>query len=149
MTHHKKVIPFVKSHGDDREWIFYDFFQSGTNFVERWREDLSEEARFHFDAILKDASKTAKFQDWVAFRKFLKGKAADERIWELEFRADRRQYRVLGQFRGERVAVLFAGCYHKQNVYAPKDAIETARKRARSLSRKEATLVERKIRLDI
>ena len=102
-----------------------------------------------FDAVLKDCSKTENFQDWVGFRCYLRGAAKAERVWELGFVADRRQYRILGIFGDERKhAVLLVGCYHKGSNYTPSNAIETARKRAKGFKEEKGGLRERKIETD-
>lgn len=68
----------------------------------------------------------------------------------MDFIADRRQYRVLGVFgQGQKRAVLILGCYHKGINYTPRDALETARKRAKALRAGKAELRERTIKLDI
>ena len=75
---------------------------------------------------------------------------ADEAIdWELEFISDKRQYRVLGVFGpGRKEATLLVGCYHKQRVYQPPNALDEAVKRNKTLSEGRATRLERQIRTD-
>jgi hypothetical protein len=81
--------------------------------------------------------------------KYLQGKPKEESIWQLDFVADRRQYRVLGVFgQGRKKAVLILGCYHKGDLYTPREALETARKRAKTLREGKAELYERKIKSD-
>jgi phage-related protein len=121
----------------------------GHNLIEEWyQEELSEEAQFNFDAVLKNQQKVESVLNWTGF-KYLKGKPKEERIWQLDFIADKRQYRLLGVF-GERRknAVLILGCYHKGDNYTPKDALEMARKRARALREGRAKTSERKIKSD-
>jgi phage-related protein len=79
----------------------------------------------------------------------LQGRAKEERIWQLDFIADKRQYRLLGVF-GEvrKKAILILGCYHKGDNYTPRDALETARKRAKALREGKAEAHERKIKSD-
>jgi len=80
----------------------------------------------------------------------LSGESRRERIWELRFYADGRQYRILGKFGSIRKqAILLCGCYHKGRVYTPANAIETACKRSRALGSGEAKLCARKIRDNI
>jgi phage-related protein len=121
----------------------------GRNLIDEWyQKELSEEAQFTFDALLKNQQKVDSILNWTGF-KYLKGKPKEERIWQLDFIADKRQYRLLGVF-GERRknAVLILGCYHKGDNYTPKDALEMARKRAKALREGKAQTHERQIKSD-
>jgi hypothetical protein len=132
-------------------WTFLDFvYENGTNPIADWyRDDLSEDAQLLFNKVLKDCQKTERHKDWIAFKRFLSGKLREDKIWELEFAADKRRYRILGVFGPLRKqATLLIGCYHKMGNYTPTNALETASKRAKLLARKEATCCERKIRSD-
>src|SRR5207245_9014382 len=104
---------------------------------------------FLFDGVLKNIRKTENHLQWSGFRRFLKGKYKSERIWELGFYAEGRQYRILGLFGDQRKQViLLMGCYHKQQVYTPPDALDTAYKRAKDVHEGRAILRERKIEMD-
>lgn len=130
-------------------WSFFDYGEDGCDLIERWyQEDLSEEAQLTFDTLLKNQQKVESVLNWTGF-KYLKGKPKEERIWQLDFIADKRQYRLLGVF-GEirKQAVLILGCYHKGDNYTPRDALEMARKRAKALRERRAELHERKIKSD-
>lgn len=144
MTYNKKVIVFPSS----PLWTFFDFqYANDSNPIEEWySSDLSEESRYTFHKILKDSRKIASHINWSAFKRFLKGKYKERRIWELAFFSDGRQYRVLGVFGpGEKQATLLVGCYHKGVVYTPTNALETAFKRAGLLLEGRAKRCERKI----
>ena len=145
MTYHKKVIEFPSS----GIWSFFDFgYPNGTNPIQDWYQELSDDAKLDFDGLLKDNHKTENPINWIGFRRYMKGKLKAEKIWELGFFADGRHYRVLckcGSIRKQ--AILLIGCYHKGQVYTPADALETAYKRAKALS--EEGLHERKIRYDL
>jgi hypothetical protein len=131
------------------KWTFYDYVQDKKNPIQVWYKDLSLAARLQFDAVLKDCSKTERAQDWVCFRHYLQGAAKAERVWELGFVADRRQYRIFGVFGDERKhAVLLVGCYHKGSNYTPSNAIETACKRAKGFREGKGGRCERKINSD-
>ena len=131
-------------------WTFWDFvYASGGNPIEVWRLDLSDDAQGLFDGILKDHCKIESHLNWTSFKRFLKRELKGEGIWELEFTADKRQYRVLGMFGGQKQVTLLMGCYHKQKVYTPADALSTALKRKKSLLNGEAKRIERKIRFNI
>jgi phage-related protein len=130
-------------------WSFFDYAADAVNPIEEWyRKELSEEAQFTFDTLLKNQLKIESVLNWTGF-KYLKGKPKEERIWQLDFIADKRQYRLLGVF-GEtrKQAVLILGCYHKGANYTPRDALEMARKRAKALREGRAELHERKIKSD-
>jgi hypothetical protein len=142
LFYHKKVILLPK-----QVWKIWDFnFLTGSNPVEKWRKELSDDAREMFDGILQDLSKTANHLNWTSFKRFLKGY---DGIWELQFYADHRQYRVLGEFSGEKQATLLLGCYHKGKIYTPADALDAASDRKQLLKLGKATRSERKIRFDI
>ena len=147
MTYNKKVIelPIVL------DWRFWDFsFLNDSNPIEDWRNDLSDEARLSFNSVLKNIRNIENPIHWTPLKRFLRGKYAKHRIWELEFKADGRQYRILGNFGKERKqAVLLVGCYHKTRVYTPPDALDSAFDRARWLIEGRAKLRERQIRTDI
>lgn len=119
-------------------WTFEDFvYPNGSNPVEAWRDEQSGEAQGTFESVLKDMRKIDDHLNWGAWRGYLHGEAKKHKIWEVGFKADGRQYRVFGIFAGTKVIILLAGCYHKNKVYTPPDAIPTAIKRARAL--KEGT----------
>lgn len=122
----------------------------GRNPIEDWYQLLSEEASSQFDALLKANRKTESPLQWLGFKRFLGGELRRQRIWELEFYADKRQYRVLGKF-GERrrQVILLAGCYHKGTVYTPVNALHEASNRARLLAGGRATICERPVDEDI
>ena len=145
MRNHTNLILFPSS----PFWSFFDYVANGHNLIEEWYlNDLSEEAQFTFDALLKNQRKVESVLNWAGF-KYLKGKPKEERIWQLDFIADRRQYRLLGVFGvGRKNAVLILGCYHKGDNYTPRDALEMARKRAKAIREGKAELHERKIKSD-
>lgn len=143
-----------KSHKSDNVitvfWSFRDYREGGQNPIENWYAgDLLDGGRFGFDALLKNTAKTENHLEWSGF-KLLKGDAKKERIWQLDFIADGRQYRVLGKF-GEvrKQAILLVGCYHKGSIYTPVGAIQTAIRRAKKLREKKADTIERKIKFDL
>jgi len=144
LPNHKKVISFPPP----AKWSFRDYKDGEANRIEEWYETLSEEAQDNFDTLLKNTSKIQNHLLWGGF-KYLKGDAKRERLWQLDFIADRRQYRLLGVFQPGKHAALILGCYHKGDNYTPRDAIETACKRAKALREGRATTDERTIREDI
>ncbi len=132
-----------------KEWRFWDFAQNDRNAIEAWYTTLAEDARNHFRAILKNNRKVANPVNWIGLKRFLKGALKGEGIWELAFRSEGIQYRVLGYFGPKRKeATLLIGCHHKQRVYDPPGALTTALKRKKMLEQGKATICERKIATD-
>jgi hypothetical protein len=132
-------------------WTFEDFVSlNDTNPIEVWRNEQSEEVQRNFDAVLKNIHKIANYRDWGAWRGPLKGEAKKYHIWEIGFAADRRQYRLFGIFGKERrkQVILLLGCYHRGEVYAPRNAIDTAIKRAKALNEGRGKTNARPIDLD-
>lgn len=150
MSNHKKVIPFPQE--EPSEWSYWDFIQpSGNNPIEDWYGGLSDDGRLLFDSLLKANRKTALPINWIGFKRFLKGKPGEQRIWELQFydQSQKRTYRVLGTFGASRKqAIILIGCYKKGDVYTPTGCLEDAVKRAKMLARNEVKPVERKIKID-
>jgi hypothetical protein len=144
LPNHKKVILFPLLY-----WAFWDYVEGRANRIEDWyQNDLSQEGRDNFDALLKN---TAKIQDHLQWGKFkhLQGEPKREGIWQLDFIADKRQYRLLGVFRPGKKAVILLGCFHKGDRYTPENALHTAVKRAKELREGRAIISERKIKNDI
>ena len=146
VKYNKKVIHFPASD----LWRFWDYVElNDENPIEKWVSELSLEAATMFNDLLRDNHKTELPQRWSGFRGFMEGNLKEERIWELGFKADGRQYRILGKFGNSRKqAILLIGCYHKMTIYHPMNSLKTAYKRSRALSRGEAKIHERKIRTD-
>lgn len=143
LQNHIKVIPFPQPD----IWSFCDYVEGGKNLIQAWYDELSDEGKLNFDSLLKNTHKIPNQLQWGGF-KFLKGEPKRERIWQLDFIADKRQYRLLGVFAGQKRAALLLGCYHKGDVYTPHAALETATKRAKNLREGRASTVGRKIKLD-
>lgn len=139
LTHNKEVIRWTGA------WTFWDYVSpSGNNMIEGWRlQDLSDDGRLIFDKLLKNIRRTENHLNWLGFRRFIK--LHKDKVWELEFSSDGRAYRVLGDFAGEKQAVLLIGCYHKGRNYTPADAINQAFERKRLLKNGTASHDERKI----
>jgi len=133
-------------------WEFYDFvFPNGNDPIEDWYSGLDEDGQNRFDNLLKNDRKVEIPRHWLGFKRFLKGNEFQKYgLWELEFVAQGRQQRVLGVFGSKRKQAIFlVGCYHKQNVYTPPGALETAIRRAKLLKKGGARLHERKIKLHL
>ena len=144
MQNHKNVILFPSP----ALWTILDFVEGERDVIDDWYADLSEAAQFTFNSLLKNHRKIDSILNWTGF-KFLKGKPKEERVWQLDFIADKRQYRLLGVFGdGRKRAVLLLGCYHKGDNYTPQDALETARKRAKAVREGKARVRERSFKSD-
>jgi hypothetical protein len=147
LTHHKKMII---SCPEPTEWMFCDFSPApGKNPIQDWVDGLSEVGETMFWSLLKINRKIPIPLHWTQLR-YLKGNAQKHRLWELRFTADDKKYRVIGIFSPDfkKRAILLIGCSHKQNVYDPPEAIETAITRKKMLEKQEATAIERPIPTD-
>jgi hypothetical protein len=122
---------------------------NGSNPIEKWLAEQSDEVRMTFNAVLKEARKRRSYTDWPCFRHKMEGKAGAEGVHELGFKAQGRQYRLLTKFDGIQQAVILCGCYHKMKQWTPRDAPETAAKRARALAQGKAGRRERTIQDDL
>jgi len=133
-------------------WKFWDFlYTNNSNPIEDWyQNDLSDESRFVFDSLLKNICQIENHLEWGCFRGMMKGKLREQRIWEIGFVCDGRHYRLLGKFSSVRKnAILLVGCYHKQRIYTPAGALNSAFNRSKLLSEGSAKYYEHKIRFDI
>lgn len=145
MPNHKKVILFPEP-----GWSFWDYVEGRTNHIENWyQNDLSQEGKDNFDALLKNTAKIKNHLQWGGKFKYLQGEPKQEGIWQLDFIADKRQYRLLGVFNPGKKAIILIGCFHKGPRYTPENAIATAIKRAKDLRERRATIHERKVKNDI
>jgi hypothetical protein len=140
------VIPFPQS----GIWKFYDWVDGdGSNPIERWLAEQSDEVQMTFNSVLKEARKRRNCFDWTIYRHKMIGKPGAEGVHELGFKVDGKQYRLLVKFDGVLQTVLLCGCYHKMNQWAPRDAPETATRRARALKDGKAGRRERTIQDDL
>jgi len=145
LPNNKKVIPFHQS----GFWKFYDWVDGdGSNPIEKWLAGESDEVRMYFNSVLKEAKKRRNYLEWACYRHKMKGKSGAERVHELGFKAQGRQYRLLTKFDGIQQAVILCGCYHKMDRWTPRDAPETAARRARALAEGKAERRERAIQDD-
>jgi hypothetical protein len=129
-------------------WRYWDFvYPNGTNPIGVWYRQLPEDVRDTFDSLLKINRKTERPDQWIGFRRYLKGGDLQKfKVWEMEFRgADRLAHRLMGVFAGYKTAVFLVGCYHKGRNYTPRDALETACARAKLVHQQRASTIERTI----
>lgn len=131
-------------------WRFWDYGTHELNLFDAWYSSQSEEARDQIDGILKNCCNVADHQQWLSFKRFLKGKYAACKIWEMRFKSDKREYRILGIFGTKRKeCILLMGCYHKGSNYTPAAALDIAFDRAKNFKLGIGELRERKIRTDL
>jgi len=132
-------------------WRFFDYVSSANDSViEEWLNQQSFETAEMFQAVLKNIHKIDSHLNW-GIKRYLKGKKKGRPgIWELPFStSEKREYRILGCFgTGAKEATLLLVCYHKQNVYTPRDAIKTGFDRAADLIDRRAQHRVRQIRTD-
>jgi hypothetical protein len=149
LTNHKKVI-ILSSVPPASLWSFFDFgYSAESNPIEDWYQgQLSDRARFTFDALLKDNQKISNPQDWQMSKKHMKGILKGHQIWQWTIRAEI-PYRVLGIFGNtEKWAIFLTGYYHKGDSYTPSDALQTALNRKKLYEKGACVLHERQVETD-
>lgn len=129
----KKNLEVILSSSKSNGWSFWDYGTQEANLFDVWYSSISEEGRDLIDGILKACRDTDDHRQWLAFKRFLKGKYKPQKIWELRFKANRCEHRVLGIFSKNKSAILLMGCYHKGNNYTPTSALDIANERAKAV----------------
>lgn len=125
-------------------WKFFDFGYMGSGAaIENWYQGQEEETQDMFDETVEGCRNVQNHLDWPHF-KHLHGKSQQHGIWEIGFRSERREYRILGIFDGAKRAVLLGACFHKQKVYMPPGTIDEACHKVSVFRRGEGQLHERK-----
>lgn len=140
--HHNNVIAFPSG----PLWTFLSFVEDGVDVIEEWYEGVSFEARISFDKLLKQNAKVDNHLEWIGYRHKLKGK--HRKVFELEFTADKRANRILCVFDGRKRTVMLCGCYHKDKIWHPPNALDIALQRAKRVENGTAKLNIRKIATD-
>ena len=80
-----------------------------------------------FDALLEVLAKKAEWKHPEFGR-------LEDGLGEIRWKCDGKQHRMIGHaWKNPNGYLLLIGCTHKQKIYAPPDAIATARKRYRAL----------------
>lgn len=126
-------------------WTFRDLVVGSKNVIEDWLKKEPIAVTLQMGTLLKDCSKVLQHSHWGHF-KHLKGGPRSEKIWEIGFTSEKRQYRLFGIFTGKsKEAILLLGCYHKERKYTPTDAFEIAMYRARLWREGKAGTHERPI----
>jgi hypothetical protein len=105
--------------------------------ISEWYAALSRQERADTDEFIKDMRGS---RDWKLpyYRARLRG---TDGLGELRWRSEKKQHRLIG-FLSRDVFYALIGCIHKQQVYKPPDALETAEKRKKQVERGEVNTVE-------
>jgi hypothetical protein len=114
---------------NQRPWTFVEYVSGrGLGTVTAWLAEGSVTRRAEFHTRLRFLAPIRNRLDWEdsSFRKMRRA-AGRAGLYEIRWKADSTQWRVLGFFRdGQREFVMVMGCSHKQQIYTPRDAIEKA-----------------------
>jgi hypothetical protein len=124
-------------------WKFMDYISpQGRNVIADWYTGLLAQEQSDFQALMRILAKTRQWHRG-AF-KLLGGQYRG--LGELRFDSERKAHRVIGCF-GPALGqfTMLIGCFHKQRVYTPANALDTALRRKRFLERGEGSVHERKI----
>ena len=113
-------------------WQFMDYISlSGRNPITDWYADLLPQEQSDFDTLIRILAKTQKWQS--SEFKLLRGKSYAG-LGEFRFKSAGKQHRVIGFYGpGQKQFTLLIGCTHKQNIYSPPRALETAARRKREV----------------
>jgi hypothetical protein len=107
---------------------FLDYLMpSRNNAIADWYCRQSVDCRVAFDDLLDILSKKANWSE-PEFKRLQAG------LGEIRWKVDDVQHRVIGcAWKNPHGYLLLIGCTHKQRVYSPPDAIETADRRHRGI----------------
>jgi hypothetical protein len=109
---------------------------AGNNKIADWYEDLSVQERADADEFIKNMRKT-KIWKMPDYKAKLTG---HEGIGELRWSSEKKQHRLLGYLKDGAYFALI-GCTHKQRVYDPADALDTADRRKRDIAQGRTRVV--------
>jgi phage-related protein len=124
-------------------WQFMDYISpQGRNMIADWYARLLKQAQSDFMTLIRILAKTRQWKD-PAF-KHLKSKY--QGMGEIRFTSERKEHRVIGfRWPGPQQFTMLIGCFHKQRVYTPANALDTALQRKRFLEQGEGSVHDRKI----
>jgi len=106
------------------------------NKISDWYQRLSIQERADADEFIKNMRKT---RDW-SMPHYRPKLAGHQQVGELRWTSEKKKHRLVGYLKGG-VYVALIGCTHKQQVYDPVDALDTADKRNKEIERGEAKTV--------
>jgi phage-related protein len=124
-------------------WQFMDYISpQGRNMIADWHARLLRQEQSDFIALIRILAKTRQWKD-PAFKQ-LKGKY--QGMDELRFTSERKAHRVIGfVWPSSQQFTMLIGCFHKQRVYTPANALDTALQRRKFLEQGKGSVRERKI----
>jgi hypothetical protein len=110
---------------------------AGNNKIADWYQGLPGQERADTDEFIKIMRKS---QDWSLpnYRPKLTGHKG---LGELRWSSEKKQHRLVGYLKGG-VFYALIGCTHKQQIYSPTNALETADKRKGEIENGSASTVE-------
>ena len=110
---------------------------AGNNKIYDWYMNLAPAEKTFVDEFLKNMRKS---RNWSLpdYRPRLSGHG---NIGELRWTMNKTQHRLIGFF-ADGAWYALVGCTHKQRVYSPPEALETAKKYKKQIERKEVRTVE-------
>jgi len=110
---------------------------SGNNKIADWYNGLSSQEQADADEFIQIMRKA---RDWSmpCYRPQLRGYKG---IGELRWTSGKRQHRLVGYLKSGTFFALI-GCTHKQQIYDPPDALDTAYKRKHQIENAEARTVD-------
>ena len=128
-------------------WTFFDYMLNPRrNAVLEWKKQISKQAYADFEVLLSDLAVIEKWEETDGVKPLRGGRAKGKGLLEIVFKTAGIQHRMIGFFGPEQKQfTLLIGCMHKQNIYQPPQAIETAIERKKKVENKEATLHEHQI----
>lgn len=105
---------------------------AGNNKIAEWYDGLSAQERADTDEFIKDVRK---LHEWkMPHYRGLRG------LGELRWVSERKQHRLIGFLKKE-IWYAVIGCVHKQKIYQPPDALETAERRKKQIENGEVITV--------
>lgn len=125
---------------DMLQWNFSVYVSpTGRNDVQKTINDYDDYGSEAFQRAVKHLAATPKYQWQEPQAKKLKN---EDPIYEIRYKADDRATRALGYFAEDGCTfVIVLICYHKDRVYTPPDAIQSAHKRLKQIQNGTASTV--------
>lgn len=122
-------------------WTYFDYVSpAGNNLIVKWLDDLTIQERSDLDAMLEIMSKQMHWQKpdfkWLSGKKY-------QGLGEVTFKSEQgTPLRLIGTKGDTPNSFIFLiGCSHRERIYDPPDAIDTAVKRKKKLAQ-DATICE-------
>jgi len=124
-------------------WQFMDYISpQGRNVIADWHAGLLRQEQSDFLAVIRIL---AKMQHWRG-RAFKPLKGPYQGMGEIRYTSERKEHRVIGfVWPSAQQFTMLIGCFHKQRVYHPTNAFNTALQRRKFLEQGKGSIRERKI----